>query len=62
MVFVLNQGGPVNATVLVSLYANEAAFEDRDFGLASAVGTLWPAALLALALLCVRFALRRDLG
>lgn len=59
MVFVLTQGGPVNATMVLSLYTYKTAFEDWDFGLASAVGTIWLAGLLAFALLYVRFALRK---
>jgi len=33
MVFVLTQGGPVNATMVLSLYTYKIAFEDWDFGL-----------------------------
>ncbi len=62
LVFVLTQGGPVDATMVVSLYTYKAAFEDWDFGLASAVGTVWLVALLALALVYVRLALRRELA
>lgn len=61
MVFVLTQGGPVNATMVLSLYTYKAAFEDWDFGLASTIGTVWLALLLVFALLYVRFALRRNL-
>ena len=59
MVFVLTQGGPVNATMVLSLYTYKIAFEDWDFGLASTVGTFWLFALLVFAMLYVRFALRR---
>lgn len=62
LVFVPTQGGPVNATMVVSLYTYKTAFEDWDFGLASAVGTVWLVALLALALAHVRLALRRELA
>jgi multiple sugar transport system permease protein len=61
MVFVLTQGGPVNATMVLSLYTYKAAFEDWDFGLASTIGTVWLALLLVFALVYVRFALRRSL-
>ena len=61
MVFVLTQGGPVNATMVLSLYTYKAAFEDWDFGLASTVGTVWLGMLLGFAMLYVRFALRRVL-
>ena len=59
MVFVLTQGGPVNATMVLSLYTYKIAFEDWDFGLASTVGTFWLAMLLVFAMLYVRFALRK---
>jgi multiple sugar transport system permease protein len=59
MVFVLTQGGPVNATMVLSLYTYKIAFEDWDFGLASAVGTFWLAMLLVFAMVYVRFALRK---
>jgi multiple sugar transport system permease protein len=61
MVFVLTQGGPVNATMVLSLYTYKTAFEDWDFGLASTVGTVWLGMLLVFAMLYVRFALRRVL-
>jgi multiple sugar transport system permease protein len=61
MVFVLTQGGPVNATMVLSLYTYKAAFEAWDFGLASAVGTFWLVILMMFAMLYVRFALRRAL-
>lgn len=61
MVFVLTQGGPVNATMVLSLYTYKTAFEDWDFGLASAIGTVWLGMLLVFAMLYVRFALRRVL-
>jgi multiple sugar transport system permease protein len=61
MVFVLTQGGPVNATMVLSLYTYKTAFEDWDFGLASTVGTVWLGMLLVFAMLYVRFALRRAL-
>ncbi len=62
MVFVLTQGGPVNATMVLSLYTYKTAFEDWDFGLASAVGTVWLVLLLVVALFYVRFALDRSLA
>lgn len=58
MVFVLTQGGPVNATMVLSLYTYKAAFEDWDFGLASAIGTVWLAVLLLFALFYVRLTMR----
>ena len=61
MIFVLTQGGPVNATMVLSLYTYKTAFEDWDFGLASAVGTIWLVLLMGFALLYVKVALRREL-
>lgn len=62
MIFVLTQGGPINATMVLSLYTYKTAFEDWDFGLASAIGTVWLILLMAFALLYVRVALRRNLA
>jgi multiple sugar transport system permease protein len=59
MVFVLTQGGPVNATMVLSLYTYKSAFEDWDFGLASTVGTVWLGMLLVFAMVYVRLTLRR---
>ena len=59
MIFVLTQGGPVNATMVLSLYTYKTAFEDWDFGLASAVGTVWLVLLMGFALLYVQVALRK---
>lgn len=59
MIFVLTQGGPVNATMVLSLYTYKTAFEDWDFGLASAVGTIWLVLLMGFALLYVKVALRK---
>ncbi len=59
MIFVLTQGGPVNATMVLSLYTYKTAFEDWDFGLASAVGTVWLVLLMGFALVYVHVALRK---
>lgn len=61
LVFVLTQGGPINATMVLSLYTYKAAFEAWDFGLASAIGTFWLVLLMVFALLYVRFAMRKAL-
>ncbi|MDW6021620.1 sugar ABC transporter permease [Mesorhizobium sp. BAC0120] len=53
--WVLTQGGPVNATTTLSLYAYKLAFQRWDFGLASTVGTLWLCILLVFALAYLRF-------
>ena len=59
---ITTKGGPVNATMVLSLYTYKTAFEDWDFGLASAIGTVWLILLMAFALLYVRVALRRNLA
>ena len=61
LVFVLTQGGPINATMVLSLYTYKAAFQSWDFGLASAIGTFWLALLMVFALVYVRFAMRKAL-
>jgi multiple sugar transport system permease protein len=52
--WVLTQGGPINATTTLSLYAYKIAFERWDFGLASAVGTIWLVLLAIFAMIYVR--------
>jgi multiple sugar transport system permease protein len=52
--WVLTQGGPINATTTLSLYAYKIAFERWDFGLASAVGTIWLVLLAVFAMIYVR--------
>jgi multiple sugar transport system permease protein len=52
--WVLTQGGPINATTTLSLYAYKIAFERWDFGLASAVGTIWLVLLAIFAMIFVR--------
>ena len=52
--WVLTQGGPINATTTLSLYAYKIAFERWDFGLASAVGTIWLLLLAGFAMVYVR--------
>ncbi len=48
--------------MVLSLYTYKAAFEDWDFGLASAIGTVWLVLLMLFALFYVRVALRRELA
>lgn len=60
--WVLTQGGPVNATTTLSLYTYKLAFQQWDFGLASAAGAVWLAALLLFAIAYVRFSLRRSIA
>jgi multiple sugar transport system permease protein len=57
--WVLTQGGPINATTTLSLYAYKIAFERWDFGMASAVGTIWLLLLAGFALIYVRLLVAR---
>ena len=52
--WVLTHGGPVNATMTISMYTYKLAFDSWDFGLASAVGTLWLAVLMVFAVVYMR--------
>ena len=54
LLWVLTQGGPVNATTTLSLYTFKLAFQRWDFGLASAVGTLWLLFITLFALVYMR--------
>ena len=56
---VLTQGGPVNATMVLSLFTYQLAFENWDFALASTAGTLWLVFLLFVAWLLLRFGMKR---
>lgn len=57
--WVLTHGGPINATTTLSLYAYKIAFERWDFGMASAVGTIWLLLLAGFALIYVRLLVAR---
>jgi multiple sugar transport system permease protein len=50
---VATQGGPVNATTTLSLYTYKLAFQQWDFGLAAAVGSIWSAILIVVAIVYV---------
>jgi multiple sugar transport system permease protein len=50
----VTQGGPANATTVLSLYTYKMAFDRWDFGTASAVGVIWLVFVGALALLFIR--------
>ncbi len=52
--WVLTHGGPINATMTISMYTFKLAFDSWDFGLASAVGTLWLFVLILIAALSMR--------
>jgi len=57
--WVLTHGGPINATTTLSLYAYKIAFERWDFGMASAVGTIWLLLLAGFALIYDRLLVAR---
>jgi ABC-type sugar transport system permease subunit len=56
----LTQGGPINATMVLSLFTYQLAFENWDFALASAAGTIWLAFLLIVAWLILRFGIKKE--
>jgi len=58
MPWVLTQGGPGNATTTLSLYVYKLAFQQWNFGMASAVGTAWLVIVMLFALLYMRLAVR----
>jgi multiple sugar transport system permease protein len=57
---ILTQGGPENATMVLSLYTYKLAFENWDFALASAAGTLWLLFLMVVAWLLLKFGIRKE--
>jgi multiple sugar transport system permease protein len=57
--WVLTKGGPDNATTTLSLFLYKTAFQQWDFGLASAIGALWTVAILVIAVLYVRLLVPR---
>ncbi len=58
LVFVLTKGGPVNATMVLSLFTYKLAFEDWEFGLAAAAAILWLIMIMLLAVAMMKFVLR----
>jgi multiple sugar transport system permease protein len=54
LLWVLTQGGPVNATTTLSLFTYKLAFQRWEFGIASAVGALWLLMLTIFALFYLR--------
>jgi multiple sugar transport system permease protein len=57
--WVLTKGGPDNATTTLSLFIYKTAFQQWDFGLASAIGALWTVAILVIAIAYVRLLVPR---
>lgn len=56
----LTQGGPINATMVLSLFTYKLAFENWDFALASTAGTIWLLFLITIAWLMLRFGVKRG--
>jgi multiple sugar transport system permease protein len=59
IIWTMTQGGPVYSTTTLVVYVYRIAFQQFDFGYASAVGVVWLGVLLVLASIYVRF-LRRG--
>ena len=60
LIFVLTKGGPINATMVLSLFTYKLAFEDWEFGLAAASAVLWLIMIMALAFLLMKTAIRPN--
>ena len=56
--FVLTEGGPMNATMVLSMYSYNLAFDAWDFALAATVGTLWLIMLVAFGALYLKTVVR----
>ena len=50
----LTKGGPGNATTTLSLYLYKSAFQQWEFGMASAIGVMWTVILIAFAVVYLR--------
>ncbi len=60
LLWVLTQGGPVNATTTLSLFTYKLAFQRWEFGLASAVGALWLLMIIAFAFFYMRLLVQPE--
>lgn len=60
LIFVLTKGGPINATMVLSLFTYKLAFEDWEFGLAAASAVLWLIMIMALAFMLMKTAIRPN--
>lgn len=60
LIFVLTKGGPINATMVLSLFTYKLAFEDWDFGLAAAVSMLWLVLIMFFALFLMKTVIRSN--
>ena len=61
-IWILTRGGPGFTTTTLSIYIYRIAFERYDFGLASALGTLWFIFLMIATFIILRLSRRRDLA
>ena len=59
-IWILTRGGPGFSTTTLSIYIYRMAFERYDFGLASALGTLWFLFLAIVTFVILRLSRRRD--
>lgn len=59
-IWILTRGGPGFSTTTLSIYIYRIAFERYDFGLASALGTLWFIFLMIVTFIILRLSRRRD--
>ncbi len=59
-IWILTRGGPGFSTTTLSIYIYRIAFERYDFGLASALGTLWFLFLAVVTFIILRVSKRRD--
>ena len=59
-IWILTRGGPGFSTTTLSIYIYRMAFERYDFGLASALGTLWFLFLAIVTFVILRLSQRRD--
>ncbi|MEO1018428.1 MAG: sugar ABC transporter permease [Pseudomonadota bacterium] len=57
--WILTQGGPINATTTLSLFTYKIAFQQWDFGLASAAGTMWLLILVIFSVAYIRLMVRQ---
>ncbi len=62
MPLILTQGGPSNATMVLSLFTYKLAFENWDFALASTAGTLWLIFLMTIAWVLLKFGIKKEYG
>ncbi len=62
MPLILTQGGPSNATMVLSLFTYKLAFENWDFALASTAGTLWLVFLMLIAWILLKFGIKKEYG